>query len=73
MDKVEVKPTWQLAWGLWWRIFLIGLGIYLVILLPILLIAGITAIPWQPRLISSWQAGILATKTKGCCFLKLVP
>jgi len=30
-EKVEVKPTWRLAWGLWWRMFLIGLGITVVI------------------------------------------
>ncbi len=27
----EVKPTWKLAWGLWWRMFLIGLGFSVVI------------------------------------------
>jgi len=27
MDKTEVKPTWGLAWGLFWRQFLIWLGI----------------------------------------------
>ena len=27
MEKVVVKPTWQLAWGLCWRMFLIQLGI----------------------------------------------
>ena len=32
MDKVVVKPTWQLTWGLWWRMFLINLGIIGVIL-----------------------------------------
>ena len=31
MEKVEVKPTWQLAWGLVWRMFLISLGIYAII------------------------------------------
>ena len=30
-EKVVVKPTWGLAWGLWWRMFLIGLGITVVI------------------------------------------
>ena len=30
MDN-EVKPTWRLAWGLWWRMFLIGLGVSVVI------------------------------------------
>ena len=27
----EIRPTWRLAWGLWWRWFLIGLGVSLVI------------------------------------------
>ena len=31
MEKVEVKPTWQLAWGLSWRIFLICLGIEAIV------------------------------------------
>ena len=31
MDKVVVKPTWALAWGIFWRLFLITLGIYAVI------------------------------------------
>lgn len=30
-EKVEVKPTWKLAWGLFWKMFLIGLGIMAVI------------------------------------------
>jgi len=30
MDN-EVKPTWQLAWGLWWRGVLITLGIAVVL------------------------------------------
>jgi len=32
MEKVVVKPTWQLAWGLWWRMFFINLGIIAVII-----------------------------------------
>jgi len=32
-EKVEVKPTWKLAWGLWWKMFLITLGIWVVIAL----------------------------------------
>jgi hypothetical protein len=32
MEKVVVKPTWQLAWGLWWRMFFINLGIVAVIM-----------------------------------------
>ena len=30
MDN-EVQPTWRLAWGLWWRMFLISLGISVII------------------------------------------
>jgi hypothetical protein len=44
MDN-EVKPTWKLAWGLWWRWFLISLGIG-VIIGAILLAVGISIIPW---------------------------
>jgi len=38
MDN-EVKPTWRLAWGLWWRMFLIGLGASVVIGLIFYLLA----------------------------------
>ena len=31
MEKVVVKPTWQLAWGLAWRTVLIFLGIEAII------------------------------------------
>jgi len=44
MDN-EVKPTWKLAWGLWWRTFLISLGIGAIITL-ILVLVGVTLIPW---------------------------
>lgn len=44
MDN-EVKPTWKLAWGLWWRMFLISLGIGLIIG-AILALVGVTLIPW---------------------------
>ena len=48
MDN-EVKPTWRLAWGLWWRMFLIGLGVSVVIGV-ILSLVGISLIgslwPW---------------------------
>lgn len=27
----EIRPTWRLAWGLWWRMFLITLGIVVII------------------------------------------
>jgi hypothetical protein len=48
MDN-EVKPTWKLAWGLWWRMFLISLGIS-VIIGAILFAVGVTfmwdLMPW---------------------------
>lgn len=31
-EKVTVKPTWQLAWGLWWRMLLINIGIVAIII-----------------------------------------
>jgi hypothetical protein len=37
MDN-EVKPTWRLAWGLWWRMFLISLGVSAVIWLIVFLL-----------------------------------
>jgi hypothetical protein len=40
----EVKPTWKLAWGLWWRMVLIGLALYVVIGIPIMVIAGAAAL-----------------------------
>ena len=45
MDN-EVKPTWKLAWGLWWRMFLISLGIS-VIIAVILFFVGKAWIPWE--------------------------
>ena len=45
----EVKPIWSLAWGLWWRMMLITLGIYAVIgiiVLIVTLIAGIALMPF---------------------------
>jgi hypothetical protein len=44
MDN-EVKPTWRLAWGLWWRMFLISLGISVIIGLIVTLL-GISVIHW---------------------------
>jgi hypothetical protein len=48
MDN-EVRPTWKLAWGLWWRMFLIGLGIFVIVggILSILFLFGVACIPWQ--------------------------
>ena len=43
MEEVQVKVTWRLAWSLYWRIMLISLGIYVVIVLPIMLIFGVFA------------------------------
>jgi hypothetical protein len=45
-DQVEVKPTWRLAWGLFWRWFLIGLGVYAIIWLIIIAVIGISFLPW---------------------------
>jgi len=39
----EIKVTWGLAWGLWWRMMLITLGIYAVIGV-IVFIAGAAAL-----------------------------
>ena len=47
----EIKPTWRLAWGLFWRFFLISLGIYAVIgliIFLVVLIAGVPSIPFFP-------------------------
>jgi len=39
----EVKPTWRLAWGLWWRMFLISLGVSALFWLIMFLVAA----PWS--------------------------
>jgi len=44
MDN-EVKPTWRLAWGLWWRMTLISLGIGAIIWL-ILFLVSVSLINW---------------------------
>jgi len=46
-EKLAVKPTWGLAWGLWWRIFLISLGLYAIIFGIMFLVLGVTAIPFM--------------------------
>ncbi len=43
MEEVQVKVTWRLVWSLWWRTMLINLGVYVVIVLPIMLVFGIFA------------------------------
>jgi len=45
----EVKPTWKLAWGLWWRMFLIGLGVSAVVGVLMYLVAWtlmLRFVPW---------------------------
>jgi hypothetical protein len=56
MDN-EVKPTWKLAWGLWWRMVLIGLGIAVIIgvIMLILHLAGVTCVPWESH--CGWLPG----------------
>ena len=39
----EIKVTWRFAWSLWWRMMLITLGIYAVIII-IAFIAGAAAL-----------------------------
>ena len=54
MEKVVVKPTWQLAWGLAWRTVLIVLGIEAIIIgimfgvLGTALWAWLTTMPTMP-------------------------
>jgi len=56
MDN-EVRPTWGLAWGLWWRMFLISLGIFVIIglILFILRLVGVVCIPWEAH--CGWLPG----------------
>jgi len=42
----EIRPTWRLAWGLWWRMLLINLGVSVVIGV-ILFLVGISFVPWR--------------------------
>ncbi|MDY7018603.1 MAG: hypothetical protein SU899_00790 [Chloroflexota bacterium] len=41
----EIRPTWKLAWGLWWRMFLISLGISVVVG-GIMFLVGMSFVPW---------------------------
>jgi hypothetical protein len=41
ITEFEVKPTWRLAWGLSWRMLLIGLAVEAVIAIPVIIIAAI--------------------------------
>ena len=38
----EIKVTWRLAWGLWWKMVLITLGIYVIIIGIMLAVFGPT-------------------------------
>jgi len=70
MDN-EVRPTWRLAWGLWWRMLLISLGIGVIISL-ISLLVGMSLVswlfPWEARF--EWEpgrrGGLLLLKRRGC-------
>ncbi len=42
----EIKVTWGLAWGLWWRMTLITLGIYAVIGLIMFIVLGAALLPF---------------------------
>jgi len=42
----EIRPTWRLAWGLWWRMLLISVGVSVVIGV-ILFLVGISFVPWR--------------------------
>jgi len=42
----EIRPTWRLAWGLWWRMFLISLGISVIIGLIMFLLGISLIMPW---------------------------
>ena len=43
----EIKVTWKLAWGLWWRMTLIGLGVSFIIWLILFLVIGAALIPFM--------------------------
>jgi hypothetical protein len=30
-EKVQVKPTWGLAWGLWWKMLLITIAFQVIV------------------------------------------
>jgi len=48
-DKVEVKPTWGLAWGLFWRMLLIYLGLSFIVWLILFIVCmalSTTITPW---------------------------
>jgi len=42
----EIKVTWRLAWGLWWRMMLISLGIYVIIGVIVFIVGAAAFIPF---------------------------
>ncbi len=47
MDQMEVKVTWRLAWGLFWRWFLIQLGIGVIIWIIMFFVGAAFLIPFM--------------------------
>lgn len=43
-NKQEIKPTWGLAWGLTWRMWLIGLALALPIYLATLAVIAMLGV-----------------------------
>jgi len=50
MDEIEVKVTWRFAWALFWRMFLMSLGIYAVIWLIAVIVFMVMGAPLCPLL-----------------------
>ena len=50
----EISVTWRLAWGLWWRMMLITLGIYAIIGAIGVIIAFIIGATALLPLLPSW-------------------
>jgi len=46
----EIKVTWRLAWGLWWKMVLITLGIYVIIIGIVLAVFGPTMCALLPQM-----------------------
>ncbi len=44
----EIKVTWRLAWGLWWRMALIGLGVSFIIWLILFLMFLVIGVAFMP-------------------------
>jgi hypothetical protein len=59
MDN-EVRPTWRLAWGLWWRWFLISLGICVIIGAILAILFLVCGVSWESCLGSciGWLSGV---------------